>query len=345
MRVKQAEYVIMGDEPFFNKDSCTRKEIMRAYNWYTYMCEVSTSRKWILEYMKAHKFSLEDINDFVFIKDDKISLTLCSSCRMITRGAKLDFDVDSAIKTLLKKYRDTKVETVKKIAHVENPLIATLDDVLDVFYENYTDNSDISLLVKNSPQVQVKEAIAYYTALLTEIVDDDPQVKEAYSHLSKKQHKSYVAFVEKILAELTQTKANNKRTVVRKPRKRKMKTADQITKKVKYQTEDKELNVVSIQPQKVIGASIVWIYNTKTRKIAKYQATDGSTLTIKGTTILNFDEKTSSQKTVRKPKDFVPLVMTEAKVPLNKSYDKIKAVASKVNGRINQFTLILRAIK
>ena len=347
MRVKQAEYVIIGDEPTFEENGGTRTELMRAYNWYSYSCDVSTSRKWILDYMKQKKFSLEDINDFPHIKDDKITLTLCSSCRMIVRGAKLDWDVDGAIKTLLHTYRNAKVDTIKKTAHEDNLLIAMLDDVLDVFYENYTDKTDISLLVKNAPQSQIKEAIVYYTELLNEIlaVDSNPQLKEGYSHLSKKNYKSYVSFLEKMLAELTQTKINNKRSVVRKPRKRKMKSVDQLTKKVKYLTQDQELNVVSIEPQKIIGASILWTYNTKTRKLAKYQAINGQTLSIKGTTILNYDETASSQKTIRKPKEIIPTVISDAKVPLNKSYDKIKAVDGPVNGRINQFTLILRAIK
>lgn len=345
MRLKNVEQIVLGDEPSFT-DGGTRSEMIRAYNWYSYAYDVSTARKWVIDYMKFNRFSAEDMIDFNNIKDDKISITLCSSCRMVLRGAKLTWNIESAIKSLLHQFRFAIPVVIKKTIKDENTLVATLDDVLDVFYHNYVDNTDISLLVKNASPAHVKQAIVHYTALLNEllVVDTDSQVKEAYSRLSKKQHKAYVAFVEKILAELTQTKVNNKRTINRKPRKRKMKSADQIVKNVKYQAEDKALNVVSLLPHQIVGASVVWVYNTKTRKLAKYQAADGSTLSIKGTTILNFNE-TSSQKTVRKPKDIIPMVISEAKVPLNKAYDKIKAVAAKVNGRINQFTLILRVIK
>ena len=99
---------------------------------------------------------------------------------------------------------------------------------------------------------------------------------------------------------------------------------------------------MSINPVDIIGAGELWIFNIKTRKLGRYVATEFNTLGVKGTTITNFDEFKSIQKTVRKPEEKLKEFRAAGKVQLRKFLDDIKAVDIKLNGRINEEVLLLK---
>jgi hypothetical protein len=103
--------------------------------------------------------------------------------------------------------------------------------------------------------------------------------------------------------------------------------------------------VASINPADILGASQLWIFNTKTRKLGCYFSIDSSGLSVKGTTLLNFDETKSIQKTVRKPEVVLPSVVSVGKVALRKTLTDINAVDQAMSGRINADTILLRVIK
>lgn len=178
----------------------------------------------------------------------------------------------------------------------------------------------------------------------------DPDIKEGYAHLSPKQRKEYLEFFEKIntACDTTiQTKATT-----RKARKPKARSKDSIIKKLKYQINDSELGIASIHPTDIVNANELWIYNTKTRKLGVYHAINkdpknlarpGSGLMVKGTTIQDFDEETSLQKTLRKPKEQISNWTGKAKTKFAKSFEELTTTGIKMNGRINDNTIILKA--
>ena len=131
--------------------------------------------------------------------------------------------------------------------------------------------------------------------------------------------------------------------VARKVRVKKSPSKDKLVAKLKYLKEDRELKITSINPVDIIGASKLWVYNTKTRKLYRYQADElASTLSIKGTTILGYDEVKSVGKTIRKPAEVLAKFMKASKVQLRKFLDDINAVEARGNGRINEDTLLLK---
>ena len=69
---------------------------------------------------------------------------------------------------------------------------------------------------------------------------------------------------------------------------------------------------------------------------------DGSGLTVKGTSILGFDENLSIQKTLRKPEDQIKEFKDSGKVKLRKFLDDIKTTDTKLNGRCNPETVLLK---
>ena len=127
-----------------------------------------------------------------------------------------------------------------------------------------------------------------------------------------------------------------------KPRKKKAVSSDKLVAKLKYAKDFKELKLTSIRPTEIVGAEVLWVYNTKTRKLGKYVAEFGAQLSVKGSTIQNYDEGQSLAKTLRKPEQKLPELLKAGKVPLRKFLEEIKATAIKLNGRINADTILLR---
>jgi hypothetical protein len=130
--------------------------------------------------------------------------------------------------------------------------------------------------------------------------------------------------------------------VNRAPRAKKAKPVEKIIAKLKYQKSNEPLKLVSINPTDIVGASELWVYNTKSRKLGKYVAKEFAELSVKGTSIINYDEAKSVQKTLRKPEEQLKEFKAAGKVQLRKFLDDIKAVDIKLNGRVNEEIILLK---
>ncbi len=168
----------------------------------------------------------------------------------------------------------------------------------------------------------------------------DEQLREGYKHRSRKQIKNLIAFLQEIESACNMLMQEAK--VNKKPRKVKAISKDKVVSKLKYKKTDEPLKLVSINPADIIGMKELWIYNSKTRKLGKYVAADFHDLGVKGTTITGFDENKSVQKTLRKPAEQLKEFKAAGKVALRKFLEDINAVDTKMNGRINEETLLLK---
>ena len=177
------------------------------------------------------------------------------------------------------------------------------------------------------------------------------QLKEGYDHRSKKQMALLLKALEKIMTSCDMVIESAKAT--RRPRKAKVYSAEKLVQKLKFKKQDDKFGLVSINPADIIYANELWVFNTKTRKIGKYVAKDpdpqkmqrpGSGLQVKGTTIIGFHEEESIQKTMRKPADQLKEFKGAGKVALRKFMDEIKTTDTKLNGRINAETVLLKVI-
>ena len=172
---------------------------------------------------------------------------------------------------------------------------------------------------------------------------DDKELKEAYSNFTKPQLKKMIAYFDQVILDCQ--KVSGESTKSRKPRKRKEKSPDQLVSKVKVCVEFKELNLKSVDTKQIIGATQLWVYNTKTRKLGVYHAEDAGGFQVKGTSLTNFSETKSIQKKLRKPEVSLPEVLQAGKVTLRNYLDGIRAVEGVLNGRLNADTILLRVMK
>jgi hypothetical protein len=168
----------------------------------------------------------------------------------------------------------------------------------------------------------------------------DAQLTEAYKHYKATDFKRIISWIDNLLAAIEQYRGVKQAT--KKARAKKVPSKQKLISKLKYATENKELKIVSINPADIIGSTELWVFNTKTRKIGKYVAQEFKTLSIKGSTIENFDEVKSVSKTIRKPEEKLKEFAKAGKVQLRKFLTEIKAVETRMNGRINADILLLK---
>jgi len=171
----------------------------------------------------------------------------------------------------------------------------------------------------------------------------DEQLKEAYSHYGKKNVKKLAEFYESILSACDQIASEAK--LLKKPRKKKVKPAEEIVKKLKFRAVDDKLGIVSVPPAGIVGAQALVVYNTKSRKLGYYISKSSEGLGVKGTSITEFTD-TSRQKTLRKPAEQLKEFKEQnTKNRVDTWFNKIKTTDVACNGRMNEDTIILKVFK
>jgi hypothetical protein len=110
---------------------------------------------------------------------------------------------------------------------------------------------------------------------------------------------------------------------------------------VKFLVEDPKFGK-SVDPINLLNCSEVWAFDTKTRKISKYYSPVGGGITVKGASLVGYDEAMSSCKLLRKPEEQIPAFSATAKKDLTKWYSSVKSKNANVRPRLTATTLILK---
>ena len=169
------------------------------------------------------------------------------------------------------------------------------------------------------------------------------QLREGYSHLTKKDAATYLAALETLHGACSVViDASN---ATRKPRAKKAPSKEKLIAKLQYKERDDVLQIVSVNPLEVLDSTEIWVYNTKTRKLGKYVAEEGQHMQVKGTALLFFDETKSVQKTLRKPDETLKEFKKTGKVKLRTFLEDIKTTDIKLTGRLNADTVILKVFQ
>lgn len=230
-----------------------------------------------------------------------------------------------------------------------NAPLMHLESMLDSFYESgYKGDAPEFYMMfadKQYKQADIKEVWEHYNSLLNELSDTSKYAKEYYAHLKPRQKSNYLAFLRKLLADCETYMTNlRKSSKVRRPRRRKIKSADQLATKVQFLEADPKLKLVSVAPSTIVGATACWLFNTKRRRLTYLEAGGTGTLTLKGTTILRFDPNVSKCKRIRKPEQLSEL-LAGTKAHMLKVFNKLRVKENAAKGRLNKDTLILKVIK
>lgn len=360
VRGKFADEKYMGSEPDLRGEP-TQVEIMQAYNWYNYFYTTEDAREFALAYLKEIKYDKKVIKN---VTKSNIPNNVGWGCRILTLGGELPQDIkDRIFATLnaLKTEQDTEqvevkveskpvvVDIQKRISDKAGEMIGEIEGEIDTFIREGKNSFDMKTwLMQNEIKGVIAQRIAeYYKPLYAELFDaynnKHEQLKEGYSHLKKPRLKAYMEFVRDIIGACEARQEAVK--TIRKPRKKKAKTPQQLVAKLKFKEKDDAFKLVSQKPEGIIGSNQLWLFNTKNRNILVYNAMGPAGLNIKGSSITGYDEKISIAKTLRKPENHLPKVVDGGKVVLKKVMEGINGKSKPVNGRMNADMIILRIIK
>ena len=342
-------------EPKFSGE-LSQTELTQALSWYAQNRDNKDATKYVADYFKktlkiqAPESLKTQASTFGFV------------CRIVSMGGILNAPnrlwFDKTIEEL--KNAEQPAAKTAKVANVlsiqdhikrkSSECIGELEGQIDELITTKFSANVSPFAIMNTLEIKgahTKFIIDYFKTRRAEYDDilttTDSDVKEAYSNFTKVQLKKLVAYCDQVIVDGMRLAGDSVKS--RKPRKRKAKSADQLVSKMNYAKDFAELKLVSIDPKTIVGANQLWVYNTKTRKLGCYNAEDAAGLSIKGSTIQNFAESKSIQKTLRKPAVTLPEVLKGGKVALRNVLTEIRAAEGVLTGRINNDTILLRTIK
>lgn len=327
-----------------------------ALNWYNYMFDHDRAREWLLEYMKVSGFQRAQIAAVRRCPKHSITPTIGWQARIMMNGnvlteSSMDFfnqRLDGLFKMSeeIKEVTDQVVE--KPVIDIQariraraNSLITMVEEEIDGVMDGGT--FDIySFLQKHEVTPQVAGYIRdYYLPMKEEVMLDDEQVKEAFGKKLKQWQTFYCTFI----ADCDRFINNKKAVKIRKPREKKVKSAVDVVKALKYQKQEPSLKIVSVHPTEIVGCNQLWVYNTKYKKLTQYISMSPNGLQVKGTTLIGYDPELSISKSLRKPEVTTAELLKAGKVAIRTFMADLKTTPSAPNGRINEQTILLRAIK
>ena len=330
----------------------------------------------VIKWMTTIGCTKEDVAAFKKTKDNRCSTTMGAIASCLLRGmpaVRADFNQGRDTAAWLREAITETIEAGKNdidaeaVAEVKStvPVVSIQDRVRESAYKMTDELEDAIESFQTDPEnfdpkafkvlnlLKGKEVKAAHARLIKTLYSSDlaelellasgqadEQLKEGYSHRTKKQIRNLIAFYQEIMSACDMLAQEAK--VNRKPRKAKVVPKDKIVAKLKYKKSDEPLKLVSISPADIVGAKELWIFNTKTRKLGRYVADEYKDLGVKGTTITGFNEFKSICKTLRKPEEKLKEFKAAGKVQLRKFLEDINATDTRMNGRINEETILLR---
>jgi len=364
-----------GSEPSWeNVDKMSADEYQRNFerclNFYSYYGNPEEYKNWLLEYLDKNPdfVSKSVVERLTGIVGTNIPGTLGKICRCFLRGMPTDHpkQPDKAVdkvkwlknailelcgspeeKEQVSKY---KVATAKQ--RLENKINERIMQPLMDFYEdvakidpevNRIPTFDVSRLVEAEriPKGSVQPIIDWLQKWHDELDDSytraDQQMVEGYSWMKRYQ-------IKRVKEDLAKNIERLYAYTKKRPAKARTPRAQDPAKLVKnISLRDEVDGLKGIDPAKLVGAEVAYLYYPETRRLSVAYAQEGSTLTVKGKSIKNLDPERSGTFTLRKPDEILPFVTNKTKLMIEREIKKkVKTAKGKFSGRVNDKHLVLR---
>lgn len=364
---KKIRYVNLSEEPIFNLNteinesiSLSKEDflISKIFSWYNQNGKDEKGYAWFLSYVKE-TFGEESEQKILSVKYiPNTYFWLARQAKLTTLPKKFIDRLDSFIKSKLDEIV-AEVHEYKARESIQDRIsdqIKTYSSDIEFEFDQWIQNGfktefnlEEYLRDKNVKHIHVPklvERVEYIKKEFNEaLAGHDEELVEAYAVFGKSKLKKIVQYLDAQVDVLNARKDISKTLtkITRKPRKIK-KNPHKSVSKLKYKREDETFKIKSVDPVKIVDAEQLWVFNTKTRVLGVYRTDNVHGLFVKGSTIKNFDSKSSVGKTIRKPDVILPKVLVDGKVALKHTLDDIKAAEKKLNGRINKDCVLLRVV-
>ena len=352
-----------------------------AMNWYRLESPEKTLKPKVIDWMGRNGYSKTEIQSFKKTKDSRCSQTVGAIASCLIKGMPEQRDgfnqgrntaewLHNEIAKIINEGKDdiddTEVVVKKEVAVAPVVTIqdrirdqaGTMSEELDYAIDSWATDPDafdpkafkiVNLLRgKGAKAAQARYIKSFFQRGYNELLElssgnADEQLREGYKHMSRKNVKKMIDFYENIMSACDQIAQEAK--ILKKPRAKKAKPAEDLVKKLKFCAVDDKLGIVSVPPAGIIGAQGAVVYNTKTRKFGMYIAKTSAGLGVKGTSITEFTDK-SVQRTLRKPAEQLKEFKEQnTQRRIETWFGKIKTTETLLNGRLNEDVVILKVFK
>lgn len=342
-------------------DSTSMHQMAKAYSWYNSYRDLEDYKTYFIAWAKANKYDKDDLK-ILRSANKNMFVTIGPLSRLATNGMTLSREnlqfIDLRFQKICERHvdvPDSEVEEVKEKPagpsiqeHMADSIADAIGDFeveLDKFIAGDCKkpiNIEGWLEARNLKPYVLTKMGAYYSKLKAELEEvllgKDPQLVEGYAPYKKKHVSRYLDFVSALIREC------EVRTVaiksVKKVRKKKVKTPEQLAARVKFL--DKDETYTSIRPEKIIGAQTLVLYTPAHRIVHVYYADSAHGLSVKGSKVINYHKTESVMVRLRKPEEFFGkgefVVKTRA---MNNAMKAIKTKKRPVRGVLNKKTLIM----
>jgi len=363
-----------GNEPVFLEqpsEELRKGVLVQSLNWYSRFFDRKTSKDLIISFAEHRGVSASDIKRLRSVHEREFNISLGWLSRMGMRGLVLTEQelarIGDHLKVLLASA--TKVVEVAEV-EVEKPNRPNVQEIMrdkareaageiEGLFDSYlTDGNPQPADVNVVGVLTERNILPQHANIIIDVwkrrreelelvqAGTDADLKEGYAQYGKIAIRNLIKFCDAVLAGVGSYISVKKQTKT--VRKRKPVPVERQVAKIKYMKQFKDdatkLDLTSIHPSKIVGATEVWVYDTAKRKLAYYIAdAHAGSLSVKGTTILGFDSAQSGMKTLRKPADTLKKLISAGKPAARKLFKEINSVQAIVKGRTNDDLIILRA--
>ena len=362
----------MGPEPIFQKGETLENEKRhvlwsKAAHWYNYFYKAKDYVPTVLQFAEeVFGYDKDQIKTLKKLKDWELTGSLGKASKIHYRGFEYNEEelarYEEELKTLYEK-AVIAVEVIEELtaakpvvtiqqrqkAKILDTIMDDWDAVVDGWMEgNFKTDFDTYKLfkqygLKGTTLNMFRDLVANEYAPVKDAYDKTcDQAVEAFSHVKKTNLKKMMTTMETVFEDLDKLKAANK--AARVPRVKKPKASDVQVKNLKYKVEDIDAKLMSVNPVMIPGKEVLFVYNTKTRKLTQYNSNSTKGFEVSGTTIKNIGDE-SRVTTLRKPDDILPLILSKTIKQIDKQvWDTLTTKVSVPNGRINADCILLRVL-
>ena len=336
-------------------------DLTKALHWYNQEKEKKDARAYLRGYVSTHvDRRMSDVVDS--ISDFYIVNSYGWAARVFENGGSLSDKhlnaLNSYIKELLQRQTqpvvDIKVDKSTRLSVIDlmeekvKDYIGELEGFVDDFISSGTDLNLYDNLRSNTiPTPYCRYIRSWLDKKISEFSEitesGDKDIREGYSNIARRKQAQLIRMLEAWSADLdkySQFKKANRKVRVKRARPAGVQVA-----KLKYKKEDTELGIRSVSPSDIVGASQVWIYNCKTKKLAAFRTDSATGIQVKGSSLQNYDPEMCEQKRIKNPTETLSTLLSAGKLILRKLLTNLPNANIPVSGRISEDCLIVRVLK
>lgn len=372
---KDGDIKFTGGEPLFLEqpsDGGRMLALVQSLSWYGRFMDRKVAKEAMIQFAESRGVTAPDLKILRSAHEREFNPSLCWLARMGGRGLVHTESelarIGDHLKSILALKRaepepvvEASVETKAAKPNVQEIMIARAREAageIEGLFDAYltdgnpqpTDLNVVGLLTQHGVMAQhVGIILEGWTRRKTEFEavqgGKDAQLKEGYSQYGKIAMRNLIKWCDSVISGLQSYSTVKK--AAKAPRKKKPVPVERQVAKVKYLKTFKDdalkLDLVSLHPSKLIGATEAFFYDTAKRKLVYVVAdSHAGTFAVKGTTLLGYDATNSGIKTVRKPAEVVKKLAAAGKPASRKVFTELSTVQAQWNGRLNESTIILK---